>query len=298
MFAAAIQPVLEELDRSGRLLWQAWFLDDGLLVADETTLREVLGFLSGRFRELGLSVNLAQCCMWTPQGTHAPNSPVPTPSWDEVKVVLGVPFGSAAAQRLFLEQLQDKHHHLLHRLQLFPDPQVALALLRVCLGVQKITHLLRLLWSPLADSFAVEVEGDIRATLEGIIGCGLDDAAWLQSGLPIRLGGLGVQHPTQVQLGAHISSSIAEAAGVFSPGGVAAAPDDDLWEALGRLRDWMGSPADLWTTWLAQRRLPDVRTLVDGEWFLQERWMAMVHNKVAAELLNCVGQRDQVRLRR
>jgi hypothetical protein len=80
MFASAIQPLLDELPGSFRLLWQAWYLDDGLLVGEEAELRRVLDFLSDRFAALGLKVNLSKCRIWSPQGSCSPACPVPSPS--------------------------------------------------------------------------------------------------------------------------------------------------------------------------------------------------------------------------
>ena len=61
----------------------------------------------------------------------------------------GVPFGSQAAEEAFLREELAKQRKFLERLRRFPDPQVALTLLRVCLGVQKVTHLLRAMWGPI-----------------------------------------------------------------------------------------------------------------------------------------------------
>ena len=124
-----------------------------------------------------------------------------------------MPFGSPAAEAAFLREELRKQRGFLERLRRFPDPQVALTLLRVCLGVQKVTHLLRVIWGPNARAFAEDVETEIRVTLEEILGCGLDDSAWLQSGLPVKLGGLGVAHPSLVHVAAFLSSSLCGVAG-------------------------------------------------------------------------------------
>ena len=171
------------------------YLDDGLLVGDESELRRILDFLRARFEVLGLRINLSKCRIWSPEGSCVPACPVPNPSWDDQKIVLGVPFGSPAAEAAFLRDELCKQRSFLERLRSFPDPQVALTLLRVCLGVQKVTHLLRVMWGAHARSFAEELEAEIRLMLEEILAFGLDDSAWLQSGLPVKLGGLGIAHP-------------------------------------------------------------------------------------------------------
>ena len=56
------------------------------------------------------------------------------------KVALGTPFGSNEAISQILAETRAKHHALLQKLAVFPDPRVALSLLRYCLGAQKINH--------------------------------------------------------------------------------------------------------------------------------------------------------------
>ena len=109
-------------------------MDDGLLVGEESELHRVLDFLTTRFAALGLRVNMTKCCIWSPEDYRLPDCPVPTPSWDEPKIVLDLPFGSPVAEEAFLKQEMSKQRKFLDKLRRFPDPQVALPLLRMCLG--------------------------------------------------------------------------------------------------------------------------------------------------------------------
>ena len=70
-----------------------------------------------------------------------------------------------------------------------------MTLLRYCLGSQKVNHPLRVLLSEDFSDFVDDTTQHIKATLEEILGLHLPDAAWLQSCLPIRMGGLGIQNP-------------------------------------------------------------------------------------------------------
>ena len=132
-------------------------------------------------------------------------------------MVVGTPFGSTSAELEFLRTVHAKHDHLLQRLAQFPDPQVAISLLRYCLGAQKVNHLLRVLWSDRASQFAADTTASIRRTLDAILGRSLPETAWLQCCLPIREGGLGVQSPAMIHPSAFLASALAECSGAFSP---------------------------------------------------------------------------------
>ena len=144
--ALAIQPALEALHSSFDFDWEAWYHDDGILVGDAKTLLAALERIRTEFLRLGLSVNLAKCKLWSPHALQEDTAPLSLEDWSTPQVVLGTPSGSREAARLFLSQVRAKHHRALELLAQFPDPQVAVALLRYCLGSQKVNHLLGPSW--------------------------------------------------------------------------------------------------------------------------------------------------------
>ena len=245
----AIKRVISALQDLPGLEWQVWFLDDGVLAGEPDDLNQ----LSPQFQHLGLHVNITKCKIWSPHSVVL-DSPVPVVDWSSPKVVLGTPFGSDAAVSQFLTETRAKHHALLCRLAQFPDPQVALAILRYCLGAQKINHLLRVLWNPIATTFAEDTEHDLRFTLDCTLGSCLPYAAWKQCCLPIRLGGFGVQNPTLTHSAAYFASALAEYAGAKAP------PSDTLWAAA---RDLCGriESAEL-SQWLGLVALPSPAQIV------------------------------------
>ncbi len=83
------------------------------------------------------------------------------------------------------------------------------------------------------SDFVDDTTEDIKGTLEEILGSHVPDATWLQSCLPIRLGGLGVQNPKFTHLAAFLSSSLAEITGAFSAVGEETPPD-----AANSLSNW------------------------------------------------------------
>jgi hypothetical protein len=240
-FAVAIQRIIARVQDLPGTDWQVWYLDDGVLIGEPEALLNALHHINLGFQELGMQVNLAKCKMWSPRGLSTDNA-VQFLDWNSPKAVLGTPFGSDAAIAQFLADVRSKHHALLQRLAKFPDPQVGLSLLRYCLGAQKVNHLLRVLWSPLASDFADSTEQDLRFTLDCVLGSCLPDSAWAQSCLPIRLGGLGVQNPKLIHSSAHFSSALADYAGAFSPEGETAPATDELWAAASELCSESESP--------------------------------------------------------
>ena len=73
------------------------------------------------------------------------------------------------------------------------DPQVELHLLRSCLSVCKVTHLLRCVPSSSLGSFPSRFVLRLRECPRKILCCGISDSSWTQTTLLLRLGGLGVR---------------------------------------------------------------------------------------------------------
>ena len=59
---------------------------------------------------MGLTVNLDKCKLLSPNGLREDTSPLPISDRGTPQVVLGTPFGSQEAVRVFLVQVRAKHH--------------------------------------------------------------------------------------------------------------------------------------------------------------------------------------------
>jgi hypothetical protein len=293
-FSLAIHPVISADDPG--LLWEAWYHDDGILVGDEAAVLSTLSRLRDRFQDLGLHVNLSKCTLWSPQGMVRSPGPVAATDWSTPHVVLGTPFGSASAEEQFLQGVLGKHERLLQRLVQFPDPQIALSLLRYCLGAQKVNHLLRVLWSPHTCAFVSRTAGNIRRALEGILGRSLPDAAWLQSCLPIRHGGLGIQNPSLTHSAAFLASALAEYSGAYSPVGEEASPCKEFWDVVDSISNQLPENSTL-AQWRVEHILPPAERIVEDKHFEQRFWSEKVHLQLKNELAASLPLRDQVRLR-
>ena len=63
-FSLGIQSILESVGPS--CMWQAWYLDDGLLFGTRQQLATSMSTLQEAFTTLGLEVNKSKCELWGP----------------------------------------------------------------------------------------------------------------------------------------------------------------------------------------------------------------------------------------
>ena len=293
-FALAIHPVISAIDTG--LLWEAWYHDDGILVGDESAVLAALASVGEHLLRMGLRVNLSKCTLWSPQGMLRSEGPVAVSDWSTPHVVLGTPFGSAAAEQQFLESVHRKHERLLQRLSQLPDTQIAVSLLRYCLGAQKVNHLLRVMWSERASTFVTATAVGIRRALEGILGRSLPDAAWLQSCLPIRHGGLGIQNPALTHSAAFLASALAEYSGAFSTTWEETSPCAEFWDVVDSLSNQLVEDTTL-AQWQVEHILPPREHILEAKFHEQRVWSDKVHLRLKQELTTSLPLRDQVRLR-
>ena len=293
-FALAIHPVISAIDTG--LLWEAWYHDDGILVGDESAVLAALASVGEHLLRMGLRINLSKCTLWSPQGMLRSEGPVAVSDWSTPHVVLGTPFGSAAAEQQFLESVHRKHERLLQRLSQLPDTQIAVSLLRYCLGAQKVNHLLRVMWSERASTFVTATAVGIRRALEGILGRSLPDAAWLQSCLPIRHGGLGIQNPALTHSAAFLASALAEYSGAFSTTWEETSPCAEFWDVVDSLSNQLVEDTTL-AQWQVEHILPPREHILEAKFHEQRVWSDKVHLRLKQELTTSLPLRDQVRLR-
>ena len=133
--------------------------------------------------------------------------------------------------------------------------------------------MLRLSWGHIALAFAEQVGDEVRHTVEEILRCCLCKSAWIPCGLPVKLGGLGVSHPSLVHAVAFLSSSLCEVAGDFSPVGVEVPHEASLLASLNWFQNHVGTTAGIWTVWNRDGVLLLPDDLDTGVWLKQKTWM-------------------------
>ena len=106
---------------------------------------------------------------------------------------LGSPiWGSPDFLSTFVGSVVDCVSVLQARLEDLEDPQVELLLLRSCLGIYKLNHLLRTILPGCMDSELLRFDDNLQRSLSSICNASISDRSWLQATLPCSLGGLGL----------------------------------------------------------------------------------------------------------
>ena len=89
--------------------------------------------------------------------------------------------------------------------------QLEFALLRLCLGAVKINHIIRSSPSPVGSDVHKEslvLDNRIRLELSRVLNIQLSDLEWMQTTLPIRLGGLGFRKICSVSAAGYVGARV------------------------------------------------------------------------------------------
>ena len=191
-----------------------WYLDDGTLAGSPESVRSDFDAIITHQASLGLEVNLRKCEFSVlgsdPEQNEALRNSF-SAQYEGAKFVppkelslLGTPLfqealDSEVRSRLTTFQstcrrLESLEHH------------DALFLLKNVFYIPKLLYLLRT--APCFSSPTLkEFDHTMKACLEGITNCHLDDQAFRQASLPVKLGGLGIRSAEDLSLPAYIASS-------------------------------------------------------------------------------------------
>ncbi|XP_076935722.1 uncharacterized protein LOC143602539 [Bidens hawaiensis] len=165
VFALVLHPLVHRIRDRCKLLFHAWYLDDGTLIGDATQTQE------GLFqREIGRPVHGVK--------------------------LLG---GAVSRNEEFISGLALKRAkravELMEYLKGLRDPQSELLLLRSCMGVAKLLFGLRTCQPSYVGGAVSVFNTGLRKAIEDIVVCGgafFGDLQWRLASLPTRFGGLGI----------------------------------------------------------------------------------------------------------
>jgi len=214
LFALVLHPLVLRIRDSCKLLFHAWYLDDGTIIGDAKEVAKALDVIIAEGPRLGLQLNIKKTeVFW--------------PSCDGVKVQdglfpsaigrpgLGVKLlgGAVSRDAGFISNLAtiraSRAVELMRCLPHLRDPQCELLLLRSCMGVGKLLFGLRTC-QPIYVGEAVSVfDKGLREAIEDIVVCGgpfFGDLQWRLASLPTRFGGLGLCSAEDVSTYAFVSS--------------------------------------------------------------------------------------------
>ena len=305
-FSLGIQPILSAITAHCQLMWNVWYLDDGLLVGEPRKVVDAFTFIEAEMSKVGLSVNRDKCSLWGP-GAHLCQGPlqlVPRERWDPSggTVVLGVPVsypGSSQFTREFWGTVTTKLRDALSRITAHTDAQLAHHLLRKCMDACKVNHLLRATDCYDAEESIRDCNKVIVEAFEDILGSTLPPLQRVQLGLPMSAGGCGVRCPLTVRPAARIAAlatfytRTAEDVGVpeYARQPMAA----DVAAPLSDLRCQLGSNFDPLPRWAGDHAQ---LSRVDDTFLRQKWWSEQLGIQAINRLMDgdVIPPRDRMRL--
>eukprot|EP00731_Ephydatia_muelleri_P037266 Em0431g2a len=200
-------------DLSGELLFNKWYLDDGVLAGTSLSVRAALDVISSLGPSLGLYINFAKCEVFGKAELSAFPSEITKRYHTPQLEILGAPIGNEEFCNNFVINKQSSVSFLLQQLQGLENPQLALALLRKCAAFCKMTHISRVTPPTLIKSSLSEFDDSIHHCFTECLALNLSpqSSGWKQACLSLSRGGLGLRsvavHSTAAYLGSVSSSS-------------------------------------------------------------------------------------------
>ena len=158
-------------------------MDDGTFIGTRTSLYELLSFFTGFDPNFGQHINLCKCELYWPSGDSS------LPDFLQLlrmsiltKVVWSYwvhLFGTLLSfHYLFIHTQLDKISAIRDKLADLEDPQVELHLLRSCVNVCEITHILRCVPFSSLGCFPSLFDEKLCTCLSRVIHCSLSNDAW------------------------------------------------------------------------------------------------------------------------
>ncbi|XP_055349954.1 uncharacterized protein LOC129596644 [Paramacrobiotus metropolitanus] len=211
LFCLVLQIVIDKLNTD----LNAWFMDDGTLGGRPASVIHNFQQLIMEAQKIGLTVNIAKCELFLCGGTDAQRMsaadefsrlfPGITITSAEKLNLLGSPLLPAAVVPMVNEKISQMGV-MCDRLRLLPKHQ-ALFLLKNCLAVPKIVHILRTSLAWMFPHELYRLDQVFRDAVESITNVRMDHPTWLQASLPVRFGGLGIRRTEKLAPSAYMASA-------------------------------------------------------------------------------------------
>ena len=207
------------------LLFNAWFLDDGVVAGPPSSVQHVVHLLQDFGPSLGLHLNPPKCELFS-QGDLSLFPSEMNISCTPNLTILGAPIGDVAFCSSFIASKRAAASILLSSLQKLGscDPQIALILLRMCGGFTKLVHVVRSTPPSLALDELHAFDQQVRHTFTECQTIDTTERSWKQAQLSLSRGGLGLRSLAHHSTAAFIAS--------ISTAGRASPSDNFLVEAV------------------------------------------------------------------
>jgi hypothetical protein len=215
LFALVFQPILLHI-RSEFSLTSVAFLDDWTLAGPAPQVAAALQMIREIGPESGLFASDVKTVVWSPSGQDLQATGLfdryQCPQSDGVELLGGAVSVSSAFIVEVASKRVDKCVSSLHRMLALEDPQLCLMLLRACEGMPKLMYTWRTIHPQYLHEPAMHFEDELIAALRRILvadGPHFGDFQVRLSTLPVSLGGLGIQLPSDILHFAFSASAIA-----------------------------------------------------------------------------------------
>ena len=207
LFSLVLNDCLDAIDQFPSIS-QIWYLEDGAIVGTRSEVSNMLHQFNEISPQYGLYLNINKCEIYWPSGDALfPEFPLDVIRLKEGVCLLGSPlWGSEEFFQQNVNKTVDDALDIQLKTLEMEDPQVELHLLRSCLGICKINHLLRTVPKDVIYDQLLKFDIGLRSTFLQIIHTSIPDHAWLQVSLPFRLGGLGIREAVRSSSAAFIAS--------------------------------------------------------------------------------------------
>ena len=303
LYSLAWQAVVEKLPP--QLLLNLWYLDDGHLIGDISTLEAALCSMADEGAKIGIVLNPDKCVIWGPgcaniNHTHQ-LAKIPVTPWlpDTGVKVLGLPVSYPSSHgfaEVMFGKVIDKVQESCQVLQSLGDPQTQHLLLRYCLDACTVMHFLRGVDCTQLQHQVQRCSNIIRRTWADVIGANnLSNEEWLQSTLPLRLAGMGIKDPLVVLAPARVAACLTfavRARELDLPPESCMLPADII-RRMGDLTDHLGPDSQPLEKWITSNiRISEI----EQDHVAQKWWTHKIHRARAAKLERLVPLRDKVRL--
>ena len=217
LFSLVLHPLLMRLKSDFGLKTVA-FLDDVTLHGPAENVSQALDWLSSVGPESGLHISAPKTVIWSPSGNLRAFQDRGMFSEFRCSSEAGVELlgGAVSLDEGFVETVVEKRVskciESLHRMMALEDPQLCLLLLRACEGMPKLVYCWRTVFPTFLQVQAARFEQELVGALRRITvadGPYFGEFQVRLSTLPVTLGGLGIQLPSDSLSFAFVASAIA-----------------------------------------------------------------------------------------
>ena len=255
LFALVLHKVISAIDADDEclnLLYQAWYMDDGVLAGKRSALVCALSLIMELGPSLGLLVNIGKCELFCKNDVSMFPEDLKVSTVPHFEI-LGAPIGDYIYCASFVSTKRSEALKLLLKLEdvAIKDPQVALLLLRMCGSFSKLVHLARTTPTTLVSEAFQQFDSDVKHCLSSCIANGISDSALHQAQISLSRGGLGLRSLSKHSCAAFIAS--------FCSSGFAASDNSHLIQAVAHFNSLVSqSDATKRHLWLPLHQVKDL----------------------------------------